>query len=83
MKKSVVEKRQFIWKFPEILFVFFKRFFWSQPPRKIKGKVAVPFDEVDLTPFCFKGQHVGTKDTYKMIGQIDHKGEISSGHYTT
>lgn len=83
MKKTTVKKRQYIWKFPEILFIFFKRFQWGNVPRKIKGKVAIPFDEVDLSLFCFEGQHVGTKDKYKMIGQIDHQGEIAQGHYTT
>jgi ubiquitin C-terminal hydrolase len=63
--------------------VFFKRFEWGTGvPRKIKGEVTVPFDEMDLTPYLHKIAQKNDKPTYKMIAHIDHQGELNSGHYT-
>lgn len=76
-------KEQSIVKSPDILFVFFKRFEWGTGvPRKIKGEVTVPFDEMDLTPYLHPIAKNKEKPTYKMIAHIDHEGELNSGHYT-
>ena len=55
-QKVTIDKKVHVYKFPEVLIVFFKRFLWGQVPRKIKGKVVVPFDEIDLDPFVLNGQ---------------------------
>ena len=81
--KSTTTKESYIVKSPDILFVFFKRFEWGTGvPRKIKGEVTVPFDEMDLSAFIHPISKNFEKPTYKMIAHIDHEGELNSGHYT-
>jgi len=46
-----IEKSVFVWNFPKILFVFFKRFEWGYNPRKIKGEVAIPNDTINISPY--------------------------------
>lgn len=42
----------------------------------------IPYDELDLEPFAFK-EHVMTQvGKYKLIGYVNHIGEIDKGHYT-
>jgi len=74
-----------IWQFPKTLFINVKRFIYYPIPRKIKDRIFLEEEVMDLTAFSqdvienLEGQRSGN---YKLAGFIDHYGEIGYGHYT-
>lgn len=88
--KKQCSKRTFIWRFPPILVLQFKRFHTSTW-RKEKLDTLMQFpQELDLAPYKGKSRkvlwsvgHESTKESvYKLYGMIHHSGSLNFGHYT-
>lgn len=51
-QKVKIRKRTFIWEFPKVMFVFFKRFEFHHGSQKLRGKIKIPKGRVELAEFC-------------------------------
>ena len=47
-----IKKQSHIWEFPNILFMFFKRFEWGYNPQKVRQSISVPGIRIDLLKYC-------------------------------
>lgn len=93
-QKTRIKKTQRIFKFPEILLVFIKRFRFFPEMEKIASLVEVPKEIFDLGDFIYGEQKLSqtTKEflleqkehsAYQLIGLIEHYGSIDFGHYVS
>ena len=62
--------------------VHLKRFLLDPYPRKLKGMIDYPLDELELNNYI-DGRCPEDPKKYNLIGVIIHKGSINTGHYIT
>ncbi|XP_054719745.1 uncharacterized protein LOC129229457 [Uloborus diversus] len=71
-----------IWKFPEVLIIYLKRFvFHDFVSMKVEDKVSYPLEGLDLSSFStgpFSGELI-----YDLQACVCHFGGVSAGHYTS
>lgn len=85
-KPTLYYKQNMIWSFPKTLFIYVKRFVYYPIPRKIKERIFLEEEVMSLKEYSqdvienFEDQKNGQ---YKIVGYIDHYGELGHGHYTT
>ena len=92
-KKSRIIKSQELFRFPEVLIVFIKRFVFYPKPKKLTNCVAIEDQYLDLSSYLYhdesspKGkkfvQQEKKRGRYKLTGFIEHYGEINYGHYVS
>ena len=93
-KNTVITKTQHIFRFPEILLVFIKRFRLFPQIEKNSNKVRVGKTEYNLGNFLFADlkmskdarEHLAEQKehpTFEIIGLIQHYGSIDFGHYVS
>jgi len=80
-KNVTIVKRSHLYKFPEVLLLFFKRFdygIYGNSPRKLRTKIILPLN-IRLNNLAY---NVGQNADYVLTGAVNHYGMINSGHYT-
>eukprot|EP01125_Pyxidicula_operculata_P001398 TRINITY_DN11291_c0_g1_i1.p1 TRINITY_DN11291_c0_g1~~TRINITY_DN11291_c0_g1_i1.p1 ORF type:complete len:854 (+),score=174.30 TRINITY_DN11291_c0_g1_i1:15-2576(+) len=72
-----------IWRFPKILVVNFKRFFFSKNSRnKIETPISFPFHDFDLSPWQMHSNEADDPPVYDLYAASMHMGGLGGGHYT-
>lgn len=83
-KKSVACKKEAcIWRFPEVLILHLKRFYYSTwRKEKLDTIIEFPRSNFDLTFFRGESGHeTAMKPVYELYGVINHSGSLDFGHY--
>jgi ubiquitin C-terminal hydrolase len=90
-KKSDIIKSQEIFRFPEVLMIFIKRFVFHPKPKKLSNSIQIDSQYLDLADYLYadesspQGKKFVQKEKkrgkYKLKSFIEHYGEINYGHY--
>lgn len=90
-QKSDIMKNQEIFRFPEILIIFIKRFVFYPKPKKLSNSIEIQDPYLDLAEYLHQGsstpqgkkfvQKEKKRGRYRLKGFIEHHGEIDYGHY--